>query len=184
MISTHHIVVTSLVAGRSQPILDEITLSLRPSTITVMIGPNGAGKSTLLRVMAGLIRPKTGSVILHHGDHQFHLYGDLPHADAHREQNCDRAPHQTLPLRPRFFRRFSMMNFLKETRDPKVSKTVSWYGDSSPIVFPYSVEDLVMMGRFAHHQGWPKAHDRACVQEALGELGIEDLRHRLAPTLS
>jgi ATP-binding cassette ChvD family protein len=41
-------------------ILDDVTLTFRPSAKIGVLGPNGAGKSTLLRVMAGLQRPSDG----------------------------------------------------------------------------------------------------------------------------
>lgn len=43
-------------------ILSDIELKLGAGR-TALIGPNGAGKSTLLRLMHGLLRPDTGSVI-------------------------------------------------------------------------------------------------------------------------
>lgn len=46
-------------------ILDRVDCVLLPGRVTVVIGPNGAGKSTLLKVMAGEIRPASGSVHLH-----------------------------------------------------------------------------------------------------------------------
>jgi osmoprotectant transport system ATP-binding protein len=39
-------------------------LTVEPGRTTVLIGPSGCGKSTLLRVIAGLIRPRTGQVWL------------------------------------------------------------------------------------------------------------------------
>ena len=45
-------------------LLHDITLDVRPGEVLGVIGPNGAGKSTLLRVMAGLLRPETGRVLL------------------------------------------------------------------------------------------------------------------------
>ena len=40
------------------------TLELRPGEITAICGPNGAGKSTLLTVLAGLLKPAEGTVML------------------------------------------------------------------------------------------------------------------------
>src|SRR5207245_10759431 len=39
-------------------------LSFRGGEILAIVGPNGAGKSTLLRVLAGLLRPRAGTVTL------------------------------------------------------------------------------------------------------------------------
>lgn len=45
-------------------LLDRITLSCRPGTVTALVGPNGAGKSTLLSVIAGDVPPDKGMVLL------------------------------------------------------------------------------------------------------------------------
>jgi ABC-type multidrug transport system ATPase subunit len=37
-------------------VLDDVSFTLRPGTVTVLSGPNGAGKSTLLRCLAGTAR--------------------------------------------------------------------------------------------------------------------------------
>ncbi len=42
-------------------ILRGISLHTDANQITLMVGPNGAGKSTTVKVMAGLIRPNTGT---------------------------------------------------------------------------------------------------------------------------
>jgi iron complex transport system ATP-binding protein len=46
------------------PLLQKLSLSLRPGRICAVLGPNGAGKSTILRLMAGLLRPLEGAVTL------------------------------------------------------------------------------------------------------------------------
>lgn len=64
--------------------LDDISFTLPAGRTLAIFGPNGAGKTTLLRVLAGLIRPQRGAVVLDGGrravgwiGHQSHLYGHL-----------------------------------------------------------------------------------------------------------
>jgi ABC-type nitrate/sulfonate/bicarbonate transport system ATPase subunit len=44
--------------------LDGVDLDVAPGQIVSLIGPNGGGKSTLLRVLAGLLVPDRGEVLL------------------------------------------------------------------------------------------------------------------------
>jgi branched-chain amino acid transport system ATP-binding protein/neutral amino acid transport system ATP-binding protein len=48
--------------GAADEILKGITLALAPRRMAAIVGPNGAGKSTLLKAIAGLLKPKSGSV--------------------------------------------------------------------------------------------------------------------------
>jgi branched-chain amino acid transport system ATP-binding protein len=45
-------------------VLDDVTISAPPGTITAVLGANGAGKTTLLRAVSGLVRPRRGSIRL------------------------------------------------------------------------------------------------------------------------
>jgi ABC-type branched-subunit amino acid transport system ATPase component len=44
------------------PIIENVSIRAHRGAITAVVGPNGAGKSTLLKAIAGVIRPKSGSV--------------------------------------------------------------------------------------------------------------------------
>jgi len=45
------------------PLLQDITLRIKPGEFFGLIGPNGSGKSTLMRCLAGLHRPSAGRVL-------------------------------------------------------------------------------------------------------------------------
>ena len=56
-----HINDLSVYAGQSR-LLDRVSVTAEPGSITVVLGPNGAGKTTLLRSAAGILRPDTGDI--------------------------------------------------------------------------------------------------------------------------
>ncbi|MFF2777125.1 ABC transporter ATP-binding protein [Streptomyces sp. NPDC058052] len=45
-------------------VLDGVSITPAPGTLTGLLGPNGSGKSTLLRVLAGVLAPDAGVVTL------------------------------------------------------------------------------------------------------------------------
>jgi putative ABC transport system ATP-binding protein len=45
--------------------LADVSLSLAPSTLTLVMGPSGSGKTTLLSLLGCLLKPDTGSVFIH-----------------------------------------------------------------------------------------------------------------------
>ena len=48
--------------------LDNITFDVHPREFVCVLGPSGSGKTTLLRILAGLIKPTSGSFRFGHGE--------------------------------------------------------------------------------------------------------------------
>jgi heme exporter protein A len=67
-------------------ILRGVNLSIKEGQTVAILGPNGAGKSTILKVIATLIKPSSGEVLINNKEIKKHslevksLIGYLPHA--------------------------------------------------------------------------------------------------------
>jgi len=124
-------------------VLDGIDLVLDGGEMVGIIGPNGAGKSTLVRLLAGIVRPASGTI---------RLRGRPLAAWTRRERAREVA------LVP---------------QDPRVD-------------FPYTVLEVVLMGRAPHMPALALAGptDLAVARHALGLLEVADLEARSIDELS
>ncbi|MEN5074777.1 ABC transporter ATP-binding protein [Isoptericola cucumis] len=50
--------------GRAAMVLRGLTIKVPAATVVCLVGPNGAGKSTVLKVASGLLRPRSGEILV------------------------------------------------------------------------------------------------------------------------
>lgn len=102
-----------------------------------IIGPNGCGKSTLLKLIAGLLTPNKGSIIV-------------------AGKNIEN---------------ISKKNY---------SKIIAYVPQSAVTIFPFSVYEIVMMGRtpYMNYMGFDKQEDRGAVESALETMQLSHLQNK------
>ena len=61
MLTASHV---SFAYQRDSPVLRDVSMQVRPTEVLGILGPNGSGKTTMLKVLAGLLRPQSGTVVL------------------------------------------------------------------------------------------------------------------------
>lgn len=94
--------------------VDDVSLAIRRGTITGLIGPNGAGKTTLFNMVAGALKPTSGTVTLDGAD----VTGSPP------EALFTRGLARTFQI-PRPFRRMSVLENLLMAPGAQTGETVT-----------------------------------------------------------
>lgn len=64
----------------STPVVESMSLSIKPGEIVGLLGPNGAGKTTTIRMIAGVLPSSTGSISVNgltHADHSMELKSQI-----------------------------------------------------------------------------------------------------------
>jgi branched-chain amino acid transport system ATP-binding protein len=54
--------------GRAAPVLRGFTVAVPAGSVVCLVGPNGAGKSTVLKVASGLLKPRSGKILVNGTD--------------------------------------------------------------------------------------------------------------------
>ena len=135
---------TGVTAGYGRRIaLRDCGLALDAGEVVAVVGPNGAGKSTLVRVLAGLLRPRSGDVRI-----------------------GDRA--------------------LRDLSRPEIARQVAVVPQSFETLFPFSVREIVALGRTARLDALGRAgpSDAVAVDRALGALELRGLADRNVAEIS
>jgi len=98
-----------------EPILKDISFSLKKGESLGVLGPNGGGKSTLMKIIAGLLKAESGEIyfnekpISSYGNYPFQLFSYVP-------QSSELNP--TMPVKVTEFMDFSMA--LYKIKNPKL----------------------------------------------------------------
>lgn len=133
-------------AKGGEPLLKHVTFTIGEGEIVGILGPNGSGKTTLLKILAHLLVPQSGRVL---------VFGRELHGMSRRD----------------------------------IAKTVALVPQDAAPVFPFSIAEIVLMGRFPHQRdqrrfGWESAHDWDVVQQAMEAMDVAHLRDRLMTDVS
>ncbi len=67
-------------------VLDALDLAVQPGELLCLLGRNGAGKTTLLKILAGLLKPETGSIWLDNRE--------VDYAESHARHDIGLVMHQ------------------------------------------------------------------------------------------
>lgn len=133
--------------------LEAVSVAVPPAGIVGLIGPNGAGKTTLFSVLSGLLRPRSGRVVIDGID----ATRTSPQARARRGLA---RTFQRLEL----FDELTVREHLVVARRVRARQSRFW-------------SDVLGLGRRA-----PEGED-AAVDELLGALGLEAVADRPASSL-
>ncbi len=124
-------------------VLQSLSLEIKEGEFVGVLGANGSGKTTLLRLLAGYLKPKTGS----------------------------------LSLRGKTMAEFSAR---------EKAQRVAVVPQNFDVLFPFSVKEVVLMGRWAHLKplAWESLKDRRIAHEAMELSDCLKFENRLVTELS
>lgn len=73
---------------------------------------------------------------------------------------------------------------LRSLSAEEIAREMAWIPLSASLPFSFRVSELMLMGRYRHHLGYPKGEDRAVVNRALERMNLSGFRDRVYNSLS
>jgi len=70
------------------PVVDNVTITIKPGGVHALVGRNGSGKTTLLKLLQGLYQPTSGRVLLDNADIAQFSRAELAHWLGYVPQEC------------------------------------------------------------------------------------------------
>ncbi|MFS0703197.1 putative F420-0 ABC transporter ATP-binding protein [Cellulomonas sp. 179-A 9B4 NHS] len=135
-------------------VVDGVDATPPTGALTGLLGPNGAGKTTLLRLVAGLLPPERGAVLV-----------TDPDAEPGEGATAPAVPVHALPRRRR-------------------ARHVAVLEQESNATVPLSVREVVALGRIPYRTLWGTDSDEGAVDRALAAASAAHLADRAWSTLS
>ncbi|OZB47476.1 MAG: histidinol phosphatase, partial [Cellulomonas sp. 14-74-6] len=140
-------------------VVDGVDATPPTGALTGLLGPNGAGKTTLLRLVAGLLVPQAGAVMVSDDEP---ATGPTSTAGAVPQRQV---PVHLLPRRHR-------------------ARRIALLEQESSSAVPLTVRDVVALGRIPYRSWWGTDDDPAAVDRALEAAEAAHLADRAWATLS
>jgi NitT/TauT family transport system ATP-binding protein len=111
----------------------DVDLVVAPGEFVTLIGPSGCGKSTLLRLIANLIEPTTGTVMVN----------GKPAAQARLDQDYGMA-----------FQQAGLFEWRNVVKNVELPLELKGWGKTERRTRAMELLDLVKLGDFAEHRPW------------------------------
>ena len=149
-------------------VVDRLTFTVRPGSVTGFLGPNGAGKSTTMRMMLGLTRPDAGSARI-----DGHAYQELRYPARHVGALLETsAPHRSLTA-AHYLQWLAQSNRIDRRRVGEVLETVDLAGAARRRIGTFSLGMGQRLGLAAALLGDPPV---LVLDEPVNGLDAEGIR--------
>lgn len=152
--------------GTAKPALQDVSIEVPRSSFVAVVGPSGCGKSTLLNLIAGLIRPTAGSVLVN-GE----VVGDGGHRVSYMPSSDSLLPWRTVRANVEF--PLELAGVPKAERQSRAVEMLTAVGlAGSEAMYPHSLSQG-MRQRVAIARTFTARTDIVLMDEPFGALDVQ-----------